>query len=170
MTSAWTIRSARDSDEAGLIALIGGCFAPYPGCVLAVDEEMPELRRIASAMAEADGRAWVAEADGDGDVAGAGEIVGCVACLPAGPGMVELKKLYVAARARRRGLGATLCALVEDEGGRRGARFVELWSDTRFLDAHRLYERLGYVRDGRTRDLHDLSDSVEFHFGKPLVR
>jgi hypothetical protein len=45
---------------------------------------------------------------------------------------------------------------------------MELWSDTRFLDAHRLYERLGYRRTGRTRELHDLSDTVEYEFDKPL--
>ncbi|MGZ4618494.1 MAG: hypothetical protein ACXV3F_07160 [Frankiaceae bacterium] len=41
---------------------------------------------------------------------------------------------------------------------------VELWSDTRFANAHRLYERLGYVRTGRRRELHDLSRSTESEF------
>ena len=50
----------------------------------------------------------------------------------------------------------------------RGARFVELWSDTRFADAHRLYERLGYRKSGVTRELHDMSGSVEYHFRKEL--
>lgn len=31
------LRDAADGDGPGLIALIGGCFADYPGCVLAVD-------------------------------------------------------------------------------------------------------------------------------------
>ena len=157
-----TIRAAEDSDEAGLIELIGGCFATYENCVLAVDEEMPELRRMASYHAEIGGRAWVAT-DGEG------AIVGSVAALPAGADGVELKKLYVASRARRRGLGARLCGLVEGFAAERGASFVELWSDTRFLDAHRLYERVGYVRDGRTRELHDLSGSVEYYFRKTLA-
>lgn len=39
---------------------------------------------------------------------------------------------------------------------------------TRFTDAHRLYERLGYVRSPGTRELHDLSRSVEYHFAKAL--
>lgn len=157
-----TIRAGRDSDEAGLIALIGGCFDEYENCVLAVDEEMPELRRIASWHAERGGRVWVAE-DTDGT------IVGSVAALPIdrdGTRGVELKKLYVARRARRRGLGARLCGLVEAFAAERGATFVELWSDTRFLDAHRLYERMGYAPDGRTRELHDLSGSVEYFFRK----
>jgi len=42
------IRVARDDDEAGLVALIGGCFAEYPGCLLDVDGEIPELRAVAT--------------------------------------------------------------------------------------------------------------------------
>jgi putative acetyltransferase len=58
--------------------------------------------------------------------------------------------------------------MVEREAARNSAAFVELWSDTRFLDAHRLYERLGYTRSPHTRELQDLSNSVEFHFLKHL--
>jgi putative acetyltransferase len=76
--------------------------------------------------------------------------------------------LYVAAAARRRRLGARLVGLVEDAARGRGAAAVELWSDTRFHDAHRLYARLGYGRSARTRELHDLSNTVEHHFRKRL--
>jgi putative acetyltransferase len=155
------IRAGRDGDAADLIRLVGDCFAEYPGCVLDVDGEIPELRAIATWAESLGGRFWVAECDG--------RVVGCVGVTPgAAPASVELRKLYVAAAARRRGLGAALCALVEDEARRRGARSVELWSDTRFADAHRLYQRRGYRRTGETRDLHDLSDTTEFRFEKRL--
>lgn len=155
------IRDARDGDAAGLIALIGGVFAEYPGCVLELDHEMPQLRAIATAFGEHGGRFWVAELDGD--------IVGCCGISPADdPNGAELKHLYVDKRARRSGLGTRFVALVEREAAANGAAFVELWSDTRFLDAHRLYERLGYVRSAHTRELHDLSNSIEFHFKKQL--
>ena len=52
--------------------------------------------------------------------------------------------------------------------GRIRSGLLRSWSDTRFLDAHRLYERLGYVRTGETRDLHDLSNTTEFFFVKEL--
>jgi hypothetical protein len=42
------IRPGRDSDAAGFIALIGACWAEYPGCVLDVDGELPELRALAT--------------------------------------------------------------------------------------------------------------------------
>lgn len=155
------IRDARDDDAADLIVLVGACFAEYPNCVLDVDGEIPELRAIASWAARLDGRFWVAEQDG--------RALACVGVTPvANEAGVELRKLYVDARLRRRGLGARLSGLVEAEARRRRATFIELWSDTRFLDAHRLYRRLGYVETGASRELHDLSDTVEWHFRKLL--
>jgi putative acetyltransferase len=50
----------------------------------------------------------------------------------------------------------------------RRASAIELWSDTRFLDAHRLYEKRGYVRGPKTRELHDKSKSVEYYYRKAL--
>ena len=155
------IRDSRDNDADGLIALIGGCFAEYPGCVLDVDGEMPQLRAIATSFAEHGGRFWTAELDGT--------IVGCVGIAPAERDGAELKHLYVAESARRMGLGTRLISIVETEARARGATYVEMWSDTRFLDAHRLYERLGYVRSPETRELDDLSDSVEYYFSKRLA-
>jgi len=58
---------------------------------------------------------------------------------------------------------------VEREARRRDAGVVELWSDTRFTDAHRLYERLGYQHTGKTPDLHDLSNTTELRFTKELL-
>ena len=155
------LREARDGDADGLIALIGACWSEYPGCVLDVDGEVPELRAIASHYAARGGRFWVAEAEG--------RVVGSVGLLPSGPDGAELCKLYVLRAARRRGLGARLAGLVEAEARRRGAAFLELWTDTRFADAHRLYERLGFGRLPETRVLHDLSNSVEYRYRKPLT-
>lgn len=81
----------------------------------------------------------------------------------------ELKKLYLDARLRGRGLGRELIALVEETARASGAQGIELWSDTRFKAAHAVYERCGYRKTGRTRDLHDLSNSTEFHFEKELL-
>ena len=42
------IRAGRDEDAGGFIALIGAAWAEYPGCVLDVDGELPELRALAT--------------------------------------------------------------------------------------------------------------------------
>jgi N-acetylglutamate synthase-like GNAT family acetyltransferase len=156
------IRSAHDGDATGLITLIAAVFAEYPNCILDVDGEMPELRKPATAVRAADGQWWVAELDG--------AIVGSVSISPSAEHAVELKRLYVAAAARRRGLGAHLVRLAESEAAHRDAHSVFLWTDTRFADAHRLYERLGYARSPGTRALHDVSNTIEYHYAKELPR
>jgi putative acetyltransferase len=155
------IRSARDQDSEKLIRMIDAVFAEYPGCVLDVDADMPELRTPATAAKTDSGRWWVAELGN--------KIVGSIAVVPELDGVVELKRLYVASSARRRGLGAHLVALVESEARQRRASSIFLWTDTRFEDAHRLYDRLGYVREPRTRVLNDVSNTVEFHYTKGLA-
>jgi predicted GNAT family N-acyltransferase len=154
------IRDARDDDSAALIALIGDVWSEYPGCVLDIDGEEPWLRAPASAYRRWDGRFWVASVEG--------AVVACVGVKPLAAGVAELKSLYVAAKARRRGLGELLTGLVEDTARGWGAERMELWSDSRFADAHRLYTRLGYERLPQVRELHDRSNTTEYAFGKEL--
>ncbi len=154
------LRPAVDTDSAALIELIGGCFAEYPGCVLAVDAEEPWLRRPASAYAEVGGRLWVAELDG--------QVMACIGHKPRSGAASELKNLYVAKSARRAGLGSWLVDVVEQAARESGAPEIGLWSDTRFADAHRLYTRLGYRRTERVRELHDLSETSEYEFVRDL--
>lgn len=149
------VRPATDDDATGVIDLITRVFAEYPGCVLDVDREEPELRTPASSF----DRFWVVEENG--------AVVGCIACALHGD-TCELKKLYVDKPARGRGFARRLVELVEMTARDHGADLIELWSDTRFVTAHAVYERLGYQASGRTRDLHDLSNTTEYHFTKSL--
>jgi hypothetical protein len=48
------------------------------------------------------------------------------------------------------------------EGARGSVDFGDLWSDTRFEDAQRPYERRSRRRGPHTRALHDRSGSVEY--------
>ena len=92
-----------------------------------------------------------------------------VACKPAQEvGGLELQMLYVMAPWRRLGLGSRFVDLVESETRRRGQSSLELWSDTRFLDAHRLYRSLGFEQLPDVRELHDLSATREYRFRKSL--
>ena len=163
-----SVRDLRADDAAAVISLVERAYAEYPGCVLdlpGVDADLPHLAHVWQA---AGGRGWVVE---DGE-----EGVACVGLTPADPlpgdrgTRVELKRLYVASTHRRRGLGRALVELVEHHAvDEHGATAVELWSDTRFVDAHRLYERCGYAQTGRTRRLHDPSETTEYHFVHTLA-
>lgn len=155
-------RPVRDEDAPAIIALIGGVYGEYPGCVLDLPGVDDDLVAPATSFARAGARLWVVDDE-----------PGIVATVGVGPltedGTVELKRLYVAGRARRRGLGASLVRLVEREAVAVGATAVELWSDSRFTDAHRLYERLGYADSGARRELGDPSGTTERHFTRSLV-
>lgn len=154
------IREARDDDSRGICEVIKGCFEEYPGCFFEMSE-MPELLSPRTSARAVSGRMWVAEDDGQ---------VGAVAGVaPSAGGLFELKKLYVAAGLRRRGLARMLISLVENFAREHGARGVHLWSDTRFATAHAVYERCGYTRLTETRELHDVSNSIEYHFQKVLA-
>lgn len=107
-------------------------------------------------------------------------IVGVVALcrhpmMPGGPGETvdwegkvraagtdcSLERLYVHPRARRRGLGEALTRDVVERAKGMGLSAMELWSDKRFVDAHRLYGRFGAVTIGE-RICHDPDQSPEW--------
>jgi putative acetyltransferase len=155
------LRDATDDDSWGLIALIGACWAEYPGCVTDIGGEYPELLAPARHYQEVGGGLWVLP---DGGWIGA--------CVGLGPGReqpIELVKLYVARHLRGRGLGRALIEWVQDQAVAREVGGIELWSDSRFHDAHRLYRRCGFRPTGATRQLHDLSETTELNFHKVLA-
>lgn len=134
------IRRARDQDASAVAALWteaysddprGGRMAPY-----AADEFLESRRRGVVLVVE-----------------DAGGLVGVAAVFPAGihpeqvavAGEGELARLAVAARARRRGLGRRLVrACVGSASGWAGA--IVLWSGPHQVEAHALYESLGFER------------------------
>ncbi len=169
------LRPVRDEDAVALQTLVGSIWGEYPGVVLDVDAEEPWMRAPATYYASGSaengganqggenqgGELWVLPAaDGEGLVASAG--------WRPHPEGAELKTLYVAATCRRQGLGSRLVRFIERRVG--GREQLRAWSDTRFVEAHVLYERLGYLRSGRSRELHDLSDTTEIEFvGRPAA-
>ena len=102
------IRDGRDTDAQGFIALIDGCWQEYPGCIMDLDGEVPELRALATHCAAKGGRLWAAE-----DAAGA--IVGMVATYPLNADQAwEVARMYVARQARGTGLCRTLAVVCEN--------------------------------------------------------
>lgn len=155
------IRAGRDDDADGFIALIGACWAEYPGCIMDVDGELPELRALATYFRDQGGMLWTAERDG--------RVVGMVGTRPLNDGDAawEICRMYVDAAARGIGLAGDLLRTAEDHARAAGAQRLVLWTDTRFTRAHGFYEKLGYVRQGSIRILDDISNSLEFRYAKP---
>ena len=157
-----TIRPATDADSDRLIALMEDSWRPYPGCVMDVDGELPELRRPASHWLSRGGELWVSESEG--------ALIGSIAFDPIKDGSaIEIHWMYVDRAAHGRGVAQALYALALAFAQARGIRTVELWTDTRFHRAHAFYEKLGFQRSPGSRELHDLSNSLEFHYALTLA-
>ena len=154
------LRPVRDDDADGLIALIGGIFSEYEGVYLEPDDLDKDLRAYASYIAGEGGEAFVIDGDSG--------LLACVSYCPIEGGRFQLKRIYLGRDLRGTGMGLTLLHHVEDRARARGAKTMELWSDTRFGRAHRFYEREGYVKQKETRDLHDSSNTTEYQFIKDL--
>jgi GNAT superfamily N-acetyltransferase len=157
---AATIRPGRDSNADGFIAVVTACWGEHPSIKIDIDAELPELRALASHYAGKGGALWAADADG--------RIVGMIGVAPCTDGAWEVVRLYMLQPYRGTDLAPRLLSLAEAHARAAGATRLVLWSDTRFDRAHRFYEKHSYVRRGPIGVLHDISNSLEFGYAKPV--
>jgi GNAT superfamily N-acetyltransferase len=106
--------------------------------------EAEAARRLALVLAAADHRVWVADESG--------HAVGLLHAFfrPAleKPPEVVVEALVIDVARRSQGIGEKLMQVVEAWARERGSTTVSLYSGAQRTDAHRFYERLGYVRGG----------------------
>ncbi len=96
------------------------------------------------------------------------KIAGCGAVTIDGK-VAWLSRIYVHTGFRKRGIGTGIMQRLTEIALESGTETIELWSDTRFTDAHRLYRRFGFTQSGRERILQDdPNDTVEYHFFRNL--
>jgi GNAT superfamily N-acetyltransferase len=133
-----TIRRATANDAQAVAAVVRTVYDEY-GFTWDAEGYHADLADTAAHYGDA---FWVAE---DG-----GEVVGTAGLDLSGtkvgslPGCdCSLERLYVLDRARGRGAGSALLRAVLAEARAHGRRRLAIWSDKRFEDAHRLYERFG---------------------------
>lgn len=115
------------------------------GYLSAADDYAGELRAAADRAAGADLAVAVDES---------GELLGTVTFALAGtrwaevsrPGEAEFRMLAVAPQARSRGVGAALARWCVERAREHGATAVAICSMSRMHSAHRIYERMGFVR------------------------
>jgi putative acetyltransferase len=167
-----TIRLATADDAEGVVRTIRAVYDEY-GFTWDAEEYHSDLYDLDGHYFAVGDQFYVAELPKRG-------VVGTVAlqlfpALPGSPGTTvahegriraagadcSLERLYVHPEARRLGLGQALTQRVIDEARARGRRAMELWSDKRFVDAHRLYQRMGAEVIGG-RICHDPDQSPEW--------
>lgn len=112
---------------------------------------------------EAGGMFWVARAEGVDNLQ-RGHVVGCVG-LSTHEGFGELHRMYLYREYRGRGIGRRLLDTGIDHLKSCGIRRMLLWSDVKFTDAHRLYERNGFKRIGE-RICDDPDANREYGYAK----
>lgn len=152
------IRPARPEDTSGILALVAEVYQEY-GCVLDAENEEPHLLAPGPYFRRDGGELWVVEEN---------DVVKATVAVSLHQEDAELKTLYVHASLRRQGWGRRLVHLATEYAREAGKLSIILWSDTRFLDAHRLYRRMGFSKCGE-RELHDSNSSKEYGFTKSLL-
>jgi GNAT superfamily N-acetyltransferase len=105
-----------------------------------------EPYRRAFAAVDADPRQLLAVVrDGTGVVVGTLQLTLIHGLSRGGATRLQVEAVRVGSSARGAGLGAALLAWAADHGRARGAVLAQLTTDLRRTDAHRFYERLGWV-------------------------
>ncbi len=148
-----SLRPVVTEDVPGILLLIDGVYAEY-GCKLDAEREERHLLDPIAYFRTDGGEFWV--------VIEKGKVRATVA-VQLHTDASELKSLYVHPSLRRQGWGSKLTNLAIEHARRKGAQCMFMWSDTRFVEAHRLYRSLGF-RDSGYRELNDSNNSKEYGF------
>jgi GNAT superfamily N-acetyltransferase len=139
-----TLRPAAREDVRAILALLGDDeLASHPERDGYCDDLAPYLEAFDEIAADPRSDVYVATV--------AGRVVGTFQLtvlrqLTYGGGRVAVvESVHVASDARRHGIGEAMMRFAIDEARRRGCHRVQLTSNKRRHDAHRFYERLGFV-------------------------
>ncbi len=147
-----TIEDPRGHDATDLLALSDAFTASlYPA-------ESRHQADLASLTAPAV-RFFVARSDG--------MAAGCGALVIGGDGTGELKRMFVSAAARGRGVGQALLRSIEAAAQAQAVRLLQLETGIHNAEALRLYRRFGYVERGPFGAY--LADPLSVFMEKPLA-
>jgi ribosomal protein S18 acetylase RimI-like enzyme len=148
LESGVAVRVARPGDEAGLTRLDAAAWTPASGFP-SVAERVNDPFFTFFTDDSPPGAHLVAELDG--------RLAGYIRVKPASPlrenaHVLGIVGLAVAPADRRRGVASALLAAAEQHARDRGARKLSLHVLSTNETAMRLYERLGFQREGTLRD------------------
>ncbi len=159
------IRLATDSDSKAAIELIKRSYEEYreQGVIFDLEEES-DLITLESSFALRDGVVFAVTKNTVPKT-----LVGIGGFIPFSQNVIELKKLYVDQDFRGTGIGQYLVEYIISQARSLNARELVLWTDTRFTKAHRLYEKMGFVKGPTARKLADKSNTEEYSYRLVLM-
>lgn len=138
------IRDAREDDVAALAAIFAGDDKGGHGDTAdpsALPAYLAAFRRIAESP---DNRLLVVELGGE--VVGTAQVTFTTSLTGRGSTRMTIEAVQMRADMRGRGYGEVLMRRCVELGRERGVRLVDLMSNAARTDAHRFYERLGFVK------------------------
>jgi GNAT superfamily N-acetyltransferase len=137
----FVVRRAVADDVAAIVALIaadqigqdrdGGDLAPYTEAFSAIDADPAQLLVVVT--------------DASGAVVGTLQLTFIPGLARRGALRAQIEAVRISQQLRGQGIGGELLAWATQEAHRRGCGLVQLTSDKRRHEAHRLYGRLGFV-------------------------
>lgn len=165
MIDAVKIRIATNADCDGIVALIDGVLREYNDRIcLEEGGSEADLLDLQTGYFDRGGCFWVLESIDD---KGRSSIMGTHATRPY-PGkenVCTFKRLYLHRDLRGTHWGSDLMQVTIDWANEKQFGSVEFWSDTRFERAHRFFEKFGFQKTGRRREMDDSAiPYAEFHF------
>lgn len=149
------IRPWQAADQDGVVALISGIQRGEFSLPITPTDQ-PDLMDITGFYRRGVGEFWVAEAKAGAGVEGneaVGGVIGCIALLDIGGGQGALRKMFVHKHWRgaprggqEAGVAAALLRTLLQHAAAHGLGEIFLGTTTRFLAAHRFYEKHGFAR------------------------
>lgn len=112
---------------------------------MALPETLPEGYWSAFERIDQDPRQALMVAEMGGEVIGTFHITWLTYLAGEGRDDCQVESVHVDSRWRGKGIGTQMMAWVLEEARKRQCRRIQLTSDKRRKDAHRFYERLGFV-------------------------
>lgn len=150
---SFRLRRAAEGDVAGIVGLMAADQLRAAVDSAAPERRAPYLAAFHAIDADPAHLLCVVE-DSAGAVVGTMQLTYLPGLARGGATRQQIEAVRVSADLRGNGLGSAMIAWAVEEAGRRGATLVQLTSDNSRTDAHRFYERLGFVQSHAGFKLH----------------
>ena len=143
MTDGLLIRGAREDDIPALVAIYAADEFGHGDSTDPV--LLPDYRAAFAAIAASSAETlYVAELDGA--IVGTFQTLSTITLTGRGTLSIIVEAVQTHPDYRGKGIGAAMMAFCIEDARRRGAKIIQLTSNAARADAHRFYERLGFIK------------------------